>query len=320
MVLLKNKFNPLARTNGILFFIVIILSLIAWFQPGLHQTVIHYLSPLKSKAITTIILERQDIGAIKLKKEKNGWFMHEPYRLPANTLRVDTITKLAQKRSYSQFQIENDELSRYHLDKPFVSVWLNETELTLGSEDPINRQRYAMNINDNIHSGNNTVHLINGVIFYQLRANLDTFISPALIPPQASLKSIVWPDNELHFTHNRWELTSSATHISPDSVAQLIQSWQQSKAKKVETKVSFSINNAELLKSPSVTIRFVPFGETDSAMQTIQYLIIQDGKQIKLFRTDIQIAYWINPQMLKQLTELSLQKTSKETPSRMPAQ
>lgn len=318
MALSNNRMNSLAKTNGILFIIVIILSLIAWFQPGLQQTVIHYLSSLKAKEINTIILERKDIGSIELIKQKNGWFLKEPYQIPANPQRVNTISALAQKRSYSQFQSSDSDLQRYHLDKPLVSIWLNETKLTLGNEDPINRQRYAMNINDNIRSGNNTVHLINGVIFYQLRANLDTFVSPHFLPPQASIKSIVWPNNELNFTKGRWEVSTNASNASPDSVAQFIQLWQHGKAKKVETNVSLTITNAELLQSPSITIGFIPFGKTDSTLKTIQYLVIQDGKQVKLFRTDIQIAYWISPQTLKQLTELSSQQKLENSPQESP--
>ncbi|MCW8929734.1 MAG: DUF4340 domain-containing protein [Gammaproteobacteria bacterium] len=307
MSLHHNRVKAIARNNGILFIAIIILSFIAWFQPGLHPVVHQYLSTLKAKKINTIILERQDIGSIKLQKQTNGWFLQEPYQLPANSLRVNTITSLAEKRSYSQFESTENDLNRYHLDKPFVSVWLDETKLILGSEDPINRQRYAMNISDNILTGNNTVHLINGVIFYQLRANLDTFISPTFLPPQASLKNITWLDKELSIKKGRWELKTdsldNAPNASSDSIAQLIQYWQHGRAKKVETNITLSISNEELMNSPGITISFIPFGEKNATASKIHYLIIQDDKQIKLLRTDIQIAYWISSQMLKQLTE-----------------
>ncbi len=298
--------NNIIRTNAILFIIVILLSLIAWFQPGLHQTAIHYLTSLKANEVNTIIIKRQDIGAITLKKQKNGWFLQQPYQLPANPLRVGTITALAERRSYSQFQIDNNELARYQLDKPPVSVWLNGSQFTLGSEESINHQRYAMNIQENSHSEKNTVHLIDGTIFYQLRANLDTFISLSLLPPQARIKRIIWPENELSIAKGRWTLTPDSAEISSDNIARFIQFWQHARANKIETNVSLSMSNAEQLKSPGITITFTtPSGNDSSAINSIHYLIIQDGKQIKLLRTDIQLAYWISPQILKQLTELS---------------
>jgi hypothetical protein len=297
----------IAKTNVILFIIVIILSLIAWYQPGLQQTVVQYLTSLKVKDINSILIERHDIGSIKLKKQENGWFLQEPYHLPANPPRVSTITALAEKRSYSQFQANDDELTRYHLKDPLVSIWLNEEKVVIGSEDPIKRQRYAMNISDNINSGNNTLHLINGVIFYQLRANLDTFISLALLPPQSKIRSIAWSDKRIDIdSKGLWQLTPDSPNITADKVAQFIQSWQHAQAKKVSTSVSFSISNEELLKSPAITISYFPFAKTN--IEKIHYLIIQDDQNIKLFRTDIQIAYSISPELLNQLTGLFSEK------------
>jgi hypothetical protein len=299
------------RTNAILFIIVILLSLIAWFQPGLHQSAIHYLTSLKANEVNSIIIERQDIGAITLKKQKNGWFLQQPYQLPANPLRVSTITALAERRSYSQFQIDSNELARYQLDKPPVSVWLNGSKFTLGSEESINHQRYAMNIEENSHSEKNTVHLIDGTIFYQLRANLDTFISLALLPPQARIKHIVWSEHKLSIAKGRWTLTPDSAEIPSDNIARFIQFWQHARAGKIETNMSLSMSNAEQLKSPDITISFTTPSSNDStATESIHYLIIQDGKQIKLLRTDIEVAYWISPQTLKQLTELAAHQIS----------
>lgn len=305
---IKTRTRSMAKTNAILAVIVILLSLIAWFQPGLQPTVFQFLSALKADQVNTIIIERQDIGSIQLNKQKNGWFLQEPYQLPANSLRVGTITALAEKRSYSQFQISNNDLARYHLKKPLISILLNDKQLTIGNEAPVNHQRYAMNINDNLQSGNNTVHLIDGTIYYQLRASLDNFISPVLIPPQSSINNIVWHDKQLTITQGRWELTPDSDETTSDSIARLIQSWQHARASKVETNVSLPLSNAELQQSPAITISFTrPSSDKDSKTNTIRYLIIQVGEQIKLLRTDLQLAYWISTQKLKQLTEFSTQ-------------
>jgi len=293
-----------AGTNLILFIIIIFLSLIAWYQPGLKKTVIHYLSSLKADEIHTIAIDRQTIGSIKLSIHNNNWFIEEPYQLPANTLRVNTITALAEKRSYTQFQVEETELSRYQLDKPPISIRLNDQQFVLGNTDPIRQRRYAMNLNDNRRSGKNTVHLINGVIFYQLRAALDTFISPALLPPQAKIKSIKWLDKTLTLDKGRWQLTPQEADVSFDSIAQLIQLWKQASASKVETNVSLGIDNKTLIESESIIITIsLPDNDKKTKIEKIQYLIIQDGAQIKLLRTDKQIAYWLSPQLLKLITE-----------------
>lgn len=299
-----------AKTNVYLFVIVIILSLIAWFQPGLHKSVFSYFSSFKSDEINTIIIDRQDIGQIKLKKQDDSWFLLEPYQLPANRLRVDTITDLAEKRSFSQFQVSDEELARYHLAAPLIAIWLNDSKFVIGSEDPIKQQRYAMNIDDNIHTGKNTVHMINGTVFYQLRANLNTFISPNLIPTQATIQSISWSDKHLAIDNGRWHLTPDAPNVTADSIAQLIQFWKKAQASHIEIRSepvvpppaapseSSGNNNTRRNNTVSITLK-----AADSAMSSIEYLIIQEGTQIKLLRTDIPIAYLITPQILKLLTE-----------------
>lgn len=288
------------KTNLQLFIVVIILSLIAWFQPGLQQTVVNYLSNLQAEDINTIIIERQGLGQIKLKKQQGNWLLQEPYNLPANPLRVNTITALARKRSYSKFPVKDNELSHYQLDKPMVSIWLNENKFVLGSADPINQQRYVMNIADNLRSGINTVHLINGTVFYQLRANLDTFISPHLLPPDTTIQQLLWNDQSLEQSNGKWQLTTDKTDISSDSVAQLLQFWKQAQSTRIETEVSLNLDNSELVKSKSIRITL---NDSESKTQTIDYLVIQEGEQIKLFRSDLKIAYWISAQTLKQLTE-----------------
>lgn len=288
------------KINLILFVIIIFLSLIAWYQPGLQKTVIKTLSTLKADDINNIIIERQGIGQIKLTKQKDQWFLQEPYQLAANPLRVNTLTALAEKRSYSSFEAKEEELSRYQLNKPLVTVWLNGKQFMIGSEDPINQQRYAINMAENHSNGTHTIHLINGTVFYQLRAALDTFISLQLIPSNHSLQSITWNNQTLSFKEGQWQLATDKTGISADSVAQLLQFWQQAQASRVETNVSIQLTNAELIKSKTIQITLK---DSDSNIYTIDYLIIQEAEQIKLLRSDLQIAYWVTPQTLKLLTE-----------------
>jgi hypothetical protein len=64
---------------------------------------------------------------------------------------------------------------------------------------------------------------------------------------------------------------------------------------------------SQLQQSPHITLQLTSnFSQASSdttTIQTITYLIINDGGQLKLLRTDIAIAYWITPMMLKKLTE-----------------
>jgi len=287
-----------AKLNLLLFIAILCLSLIAWYQPGLQKAIVHYLSNIKADDIHDIVIERQDIGTLKLSKKNNIWFMEQPYQLPANNLRVDTIIALAGKRSYSRFQVKKPELARYQLDKPSLIVSLNKQQYALGSSHPVNKQRYVALIDNS--SDDTTIHLINGVIYYQLRAALNTFISPFLVPPQAKITRIDWLGKTLKVDKGIWQLTPEDKQVSADSIAQFLHYWQLAQAARVETHISVNLSNSELVQSKAIVIYYNLPG---NKAEKIHYLIIQDDKQLKLLRTDIQIAYWISAGELQKITE-----------------
>lgn len=302
-----------AKLNFSLLIIILCLSCIAWYQPGLNKMVISYLSTLKNDEIHTIVIERQNMETIKLNKHNNHWLMDEPYRMPANVLRVDTITALAEKRSYSQFLIKDSERVRYKLDTPLLSVYINEQKIILGSTHPIKEQRYAMNL----YADSNTVHLINGIIYYQLRAALNNFISPLLLPPYAKLIGIRWSDKILTLKEGQWHLIADnnksvpTESVSTESAAQLIQFWHSARASKVETNRD-TINDEQLKQNSRIIISYTQTIDHNSTIsekiseqehKEIHYVVIQDGSQLKLLRTDNHIAYSVTPQSLQQLTE-----------------
>jgi len=288
-----------AKLNLFLFIVILCLSLIAWYQPGLQKTIVHYLSNIKADDIHRIVIERQDIGTLILSKKNNIWFMDQPYQLPANNLRVDTITALAEKRSYSQFQVKKSELARYQLDKPPLIVSLNEQQFALGTTHPVKKQRYVINI-DNSSSSSVTVQLIHGVIYYQLRAALNTFISPFLVPPQAKITRIDWLGKTVKTDKGIWQLTPEEPYVSADSIAQFLHYWQLAQALRVETSVSVNLSNSELVQSKGIVIHYNLPG---NKAEKIHYLIIEDNKQLRLLRTDMQIAYWLSAKQLQQITE-----------------
>ena len=309
--------NNDARNNARLAVIVLLLALIAWYKPGLQQYQYQYLylSSLDPEQVQTIVIERQGIESVRLTKQGQHWLMQSPYLLPANPLRVKTVLALASKRSYSSFDVPDSELKKYALDKPQLSVWLDNNCFDLvGSETPLNGQRYAVNIQDNIHSGKNTIHLINGAVYYQLRAPVDSFISPSLLPPDADLEQIQWGGYSLTLKNGQWQLKTNRENagIQPDSVVQLIHNWQTIHASRVETRLKVNPNtlNGAQTAEKTIAIRY----KLNNREQIISYYIIQEDSQIKLFRQDLSVAWWITSQQLKLLTEfIPITKTTKSS-------
>ncbi len=165
-----------AQTNLILFLICIVLFAIVWLQPCLHKETIKYFTRLEIDEVYAIEIRREGLENIKLIKKDKVWFLLEPEQTLANILRINTIIALAKKRSYAQFQVSDKELETYGLKNPKVSIKLNETDFVIGGKHPVKALRYAMKIDQNSQSANQTIHLIEDTVYYQLRSRLDTFI------------------------------------------------------------------------------------------------------------------------------------------------
>ncbi len=310
-----------AKLNTILFVVALVLFLIAWYLPGLHQMKYQYLSDIQADDIQSIRIETQNTPTIKLIKDNNSWFLQEPYQLPANILRVDTLTALLNKRSYEHFSVTTDELKRFQLDQPLLSIWFDDQQFDMGTTDPIKQQRYVTQ-NNGPDTENHEIHLINGIIYFQLHAAVSTFISPYLLPPKAKINSMHWLDTQITRSDNGWLLTPEMSEVSQGSIKQLLLFWQQAQASKVETDIEFSVENIQTAALDSAVLDIeknstkknaiehntivlnisYPFENTIKT-EELRYIIVQEGNQLKLIRPDLKLAYLISSQTLKTITE-----------------
>ncbi len=317
------------KTNILLLAGVVCLSLILYYEPGLQLPDKKYLTPLNSEKIQFIYIQRKGLESIELNKTAAGWFMTQPLQIAANPLRIGTITALAEKRSFSQFPAQDKSLKKYHLDDPLITVRLDNTDIAIGGEDPVNQRRYALI--------DNTIHLINGKIYYQLRANLDTFISLSLLPPEADIKTITFPDWTLNLKQAKWQLSPDMPDVSSDSISALLQSWKTAQALRIKTspissmdeESSTELNNessTELNNESSTELNNESSTGLDKKSSTgldkksattqhnnnlisitlqdesqIQYRLTGDARTPELIRLPWKITYYLTPQTMKQL-------------------
>ena len=273
------------KTNILLFISVLCLSLILYFEPGLEQPEKQYLSSLNSQQIQHITIQRKGLESIELDNTDQGWFISKPYQLAANPLRIGTITALAEKRSFSQFPAAGKLLKKYQLDDPLITVSLDDKKIAIGAEEPINQHRYAL-LDD-------MIHLIDGTVYYQLRANLDTFISLYLLPPGSEIQSIELPEHKISIEEGKWLLSPEDHGISADSISTLLHSWKAAQALRIKIGSAPSSTDAEVI---SISLQ---------DQTQIRYRVAGDAGNPELIRLPWNIVYQITPQLLEQLTRLT---------------
>ncbi len=229
------------------------------------------LTDLDPASINTIKIIRSATDEVLFQKENGKWWMREPYYLPANEFRINTILKLPGAHSYTQFRKNEVELERFLLNEPVVSVEFDNTRIDFGDTSPIGEQRYVL-VND-------TVHLINDSLYQQLQTPATFFLSTKLLPDGAEIKAINFPDYLVSKHEGIWEVEPSL-EFSADNITRLVHAWRAADA---------------------ISIRNYEGGENTGTIQIeledgniFEFLIVTPPPQLVLARQDIGLQYHIS--------------------------
>jgi len=221
--------------------------------------------------VETIQIDRKQSGVIRFSKDGINWQMQVPYQLPANEFRVNTMLKLLQAHSYTQFNRADVDLERFLLAEPELSIRFNDTRIYFGDSNPIAEQRYVL-VDDR-------VHLINDSLYQQLQAPATFFLSTRLLPEGAEIVSINFPDYSISMNAGIWSV-SPQTGTSADKLVAIVSAWQALDA--------ISISDYEATdKTETIRIDAGTAGRFD-------FVITSPQPNLVLARPDIGIQYHIS--------------------------
>lgn len=277
--------------NLFLFLAVVVIGILLFVpdNPDIEEDVI--LTDLDPVAVTRITILRAGNEDITFAKQGDRWIMQSPYELPANPVRINTMLGLLQAHSYTQLNQYGLELHRFALDQPAVSVRFNDTQVDFGATSPVGRQRYVRVAE--------TVHLINDSLYEQLQTPATFFLSHKLLPENASVSAIEFPDIELRWQEERWQLLPEQD-ISADVMARVVNAWQQAQAVSIR-----EYEEAEAHGTITVELR-----EGDP----LQFVIVNPAPQLVLARTDLGLQYHLSSHDAEQLV-LQTEENSESPPS-----
>ncbi len=276
-------------TRGLLNLLLLLgvaaLAAVAIYQPGIAPTP----PPVKITALTPqqisrIHIERPGKDAITLQKLDGHWRITEPQQLPADDGHVNSLLRLVQETSQARFPAKPEDLHKYKLDKPAVRLTLNDQVFAFGDIDPINGRRY-------VQIGN-TVHLTTDMYFYQLDADMPSFVSTHLLPDKASINALTLPDIALtHDAQGHWQVKPDKPGLSADAIQTLIDAWHNTTALWVKKYVK---GNAQ----GSITVQL-----KDPA-QELHFDIMARQPELILARPDLGLQYHLSAESAKALLEL----------------
>ncbi|HHQ13601.1 MAG TPA: hypothetical protein ENK16_01100, partial [Chromatiales bacterium] len=156
-------------TNILLFTTVVILILIARYEPGIEEPGVETVTPLRASDIEQITVTRPLRDDMVLERDKDGfwWIAHEP-RLPAETFQVNALTRLAEQAVTRSYPVSEMDLHQLELDPPRASLTLNGTQIDFGGIDALENQRY-LRVGDRIK-------LVPDLYLYLIEAGYTQFV------------------------------------------------------------------------------------------------------------------------------------------------
>ncbi len=211
--------------NLALLLLIAVLVVIVIYEPGKQPASTPVsLTSLKAATISHIHIKRATGEDIELVKQPDGeWWMYNPYHLPANAFRVQSLLRLAETESLSQHPLDQLQPAKYGLDQPRAVVTFDRsTQISFGDTEPLQQRRYVQ-IGDQLHT-------IADTFYYQAAANPTVYLNHALLPPAAKITKLVLPDMQLVFKEGQWQRTPPHPDYSADASIELINNWRLAQA------------------------------------------------------------------------------------------
>jgi hypothetical protein len=273
----NNSVNQRIWINISLLVIIVVLSVIIFFNKNEIEDELLPLSSINQKSIININVQRKNLDNLSFSKSDGVWNMITPLQFQANRARIESILKILETKSYNQFNLDEVDIAQFALRNPAVILELNENKFSFGTNNPINQKRYIL--------FNKKIHMIDDFHFFQLTTNAAYFAETKLLPDKMNIISIRFPEYTIRLNNGKWQ--ASIPEYDEKKVKQIINKWKEiiaisaSKYEKQEGQKTITINSL--------------------SGQEINFTIVATAPYLILGREDIGIQYNMSMDDAKQM-------------------
>lgn len=263
-----------------------ILLLVVVYEPGREvEPPPITLTRLTPGTVNHVHLKRITGKDVELVKESDGqWWMHNPYHLPANEFRVQSLLHLSQAQSLSSHALNELQPATYGLDKPRVIVTFNRTEqIKFGDTEPLQQRRYVQ--------AGDQLHTIVDTFYYQAAASPTIYLNYSLLPPAVDIVKLVLPGLQLSIEEGQWQRTPQYPELSSDASIELINNWQHAQA--------LELRPTEV-KDGKADIEVYIKGQAEP----IRFKLLQTEDEVSLIRLGMGLQYIIADEVHQRLASL----------------
>ncbi|VAX01526.1 hypothetical protein MNBD_GAMMA22-1989 [hydrothermal vent metagenome] len=273
-----------SRTSLNIFLFLFVATLIAILFIDTEKSITTYqLSSLNENQVTTIEITRQTGKALTFNKKNNLWYMTSPYEVQANTFYIESLLRITQAKSISQFTISKEDKNKFKLNPAQATLKLNQQLFSFGTNEALNLNRYILS--------NDKLYLIPDRYFYLLNSTTTGYIDHALIGKQKKIIGLELENHKIQLLNGKWQTTPKLKNNSADNIIQLISEWNNSQA--IEISEFSDIANSD--KKLSVKI-FIAGNK-----KPIIFDVVITDENYFFIRVDLKLQFKLNHDMAKRL-------------------
>ena len=200
------------------------LVLVNVYQPGKKQepegTALTLLAPPEVRQLRLV---RPQQKPVELEKIGEAWRMNAPRTARANEVRVNELVQLANTRVKVRFPAAAADLAKYGLDKPLVTVFLNDQEIRFGGMHPLESQLYVW------HDGQ--VTLVPAATLRVASAPVNDFLNTSLLEDKTKPVAFRLPGFSLKQNEQgAWERTPELKELGSDAINRFVDEWRFARA------------------------------------------------------------------------------------------
>lgn len=197
--------------------LVMVLALLVWLKPRPAAQPEFRLSALAAADINRIAIEKPGQSAIVLQKKPAGWRLSAPFAARAEGEAVGRVLEILAATSAQRFPASD--LARFQLDRPLLSLTLNDQEFSFGTQNPLTGEVYVMT--------NGGVYLVAPRnLASALKAPAD-FAARALLAEDERPAGFDFADLRLNLLEDgKWSASPARADLSQDDLNRWSDEWR----------------------------------------------------------------------------------------------
>lgn len=284
--------------NVILVALVAGLALLIVLKPGKQDEIGVILTETSSDSINKLRIQRPQQSNIEISKQDDTWRMVEPIKARANPILSRNLAGMVEANSESRFPAAGEDLSKYGLDRPQLTVALNQEVFHFGNRHVLKDAYYVLY--------KEMIYIVDARYYQVASVPYSNVISRQLLEDLPQFTSLQLPGFTLKLVDGSWKREPQDPALSSDQINAFVDEWRHAYALAVDKYSGNAASQQIRIHYRAAQQETKEAGATTAAPQEQELVIdiIQTQPDLILYRPDEGLEYRFPADVAKRLLQL----------------